>query len=323
MFQDFKIAYLREHVKIREEQRLSFLRQSVAYVLTQSAQQIPHAAMVTHFDVTHLVNYGKAGDELLAGGAEKMDEKTLLKRAVHRNFSAFVIKAFAHALHHVPCMNGFLDYTPWRNGGTLYVAEDINVSFTVHTKFGVIKPIVRNPHKKDLLTVASEMRVLTRRARRTDANALYQRVATTYLKAALRQFDLSSLQALWILLRSRLWRKEPLDPQFKDVPEEDRLQVGDVLGATITIANIGMMLPGNQTVTVIIPPEVMMFGVGDLHLAPKVVDGQVVARYVLGVTGTMDHRAFDAGEAFPIYQHLKRYFDNPELIFDWKEGDGI
>jgi pyruvate/2-oxoglutarate dehydrogenase complex dihydrolipoamide acyltransferase (E2) component len=321
MFQDFKIAYLREHVKVKEVQQLTFLRQSVAYVLSQSARSIPHAAMVTQFDVTSLVQYGKTGDETIAKSVEKMDHQTLLKRAVHRNFSAFFIKAMAHALHHVPCMNGFLDYTPWRNGGTMYIAEDINVSFTVHTKFGVIKPIVRNPHKKDITTVASEMRVLTRRARRTDVNELYQRMANAYIKTALKQLDLSSLQALWIFLRSRLWRREKPDPAFADVPEEDKLQVGDILGATITIANIGMMLPGNQTVTVIIPPEVMMFGIGDLHLAPKVVDGEVVPRYVITMTGTMDHRAFDAGEAFPIYQHLKRYFDNPELIFEWKEGD--
>lgn len=321
MFQDFKIAYLRENVRVKEEQRFSFLRQGVAYVLSQSARNTPHAAMVTQFDVTRLVEYGKAGHDRIA--ASPMDERTLFKRAIHRNFSAFFIKCLAHALHHTPCMNGFIEYTPWRNGGTLYVAEDVNVSFTVHTKFGVVKPIVRNPHLKTLEEVAHEMRLLTRKARRTDINELYQRCANAYLMTALRQIDIGAIGALWLLLRARLWRREKYDESLINIPMGERLQVSDVLGATITVANIGMMLPGNQTVTVIIPPEVMMFGIGDLHLAARVVDGQIVPRYMIGMTGTMDHRAFDGGEAFPVYQHLKRYIDKPELIYEWKAGDEI
>ena len=42
MFQDFKIAYMRKHVKVKEKRRLSFLRQSIAYVLSQAAGKTPH-----------------------------------------------------------------------------------------------------------------------------------------------------------------------------------------------------------------------------------------------------------------------------------------
>ncbi|MBI5091973.1 MAG: 2-oxo acid dehydrogenase subunit E2 [Candidatus Hydrogenedentes bacterium] len=323
MFQDYRVAYLREHVKVKEEQRFSFLRQGVAYMLSMSARNIPHAAMITHFDCTPLVEYTRSGEESIGRDKDALTEDALFRRAIRRNYSAFFVKAIAHSLHHTPCMNGFIDYTPWRNGGTLYRAEDINLSFTVHTKYGVIKPIVRNAHQKDLETVSKEMHALTRKARRTDPERLYHAAARTYIKTALRQCDLSGLLALWIWLRAVLFSSPKPDPTLKDVPPEDQLAVEDILGATCTVANIGMVVRGNQTVTVIIPPEVMMFGIGDLRLEPRVVNGEVVPRYVITVTGTMDHRAFDAGEAFPFYNHIKNYIDHPELIYEWKPGDPI
>lgn len=322
MFQEFKVAYLRDHVKVREIERLSFLRQSVAYILTQACKTIPHAAMVTDLDVTPLVEYGKsAGDRLQTDAA--LDEKSLFRRAIHRNFSAFFVKAIAHSLYHVPCMNGFLDYAPIRNGGTFYRAEDINLGFTVHTKYGVIKPILRNAHQKPLEQVAQEMRDLTRRARVTDPEILYRQAAKTYAKYALRELDVRGLKALWILMRGLLWARHTPEPGYDAIPEDKKLRVEEILGATCTLANIGMMVPGHQTLMVIQPPEVMMFGLGDLHLAPMVIDGEVKPRYVMTMSGAMDHRAFDAGEAFPFVAHLRRYLAAPASIYEWEPGNPI
>lgn len=323
MFRNYQIAYCLENVKMRESRRLSFLRQCVAYSLSQSAKRIPHAAGISEFDVTPLVEYGRNGERIIAESEEPLTPKALFRRAIHRNFSAFFIKAFAHALYHVPELNGVLEYSPFRSDGTLHMAEDINIGFTVHSKFGVIKPILKNAHMKTIETVAKEMRDLSRRARRTDANELYGRVARTYLKTAIRQLDLFGAKALWIWLRHCLWPRYPIDPAFRDVAEEDKLKPEDVLGATVTIANIGMMVQAHQTVTVIIPPEVMMFGIGDLHLAPLVVDGKVAPRSVVTVAATLDHRALDGGDVFPLVEKLRQYIDEPGRIYEWKPGDEI
>ena len=80
---------------------------------------------------------------------------------------------------------------------------------------------------------------------------------------------------------------------------------------------------GHQTVTALACPEVMMFGLGHLHDQPMVIDGKVLARQVVTLCATMDHRAFDAGEAFPFGGHIQRYMANPELIYEWKPGDDI
>ena len=322
MFIDFRVAYLRDHVRIREVQRFGFLRQMVSYFLSEAARNTPHAAMVATYDVTPLVEYGKSKDEEVARGG-KLSREQLFKRAIHKNFSAFFLKAIAHALYHTPCMNGFIHYTPYRNGGTFYRAEDVNLSFTVHTKHGVIRPILRNPHLKPLGQVAQEMRDLVRKARRTDPQQLYLEAAQVYAGYGLRQLDLGAVGALWIAARGVLWERPQPDPAYADIPPEKKLAVSDILGATCTVANIGMMISGNQTLTVIVPPEVMMFGIGDLRLAPMVVDGEVVPRYCITMTGSMDHRAFDAGEAFPFGNTIKRYFDEPARIYEWQEGDAI
>lgn len=323
MFQDFRVAYLRKHVKVAEARRFSFLRQMVAYFLSEAARKTPHAAMTITYDVTPVVEYGKSKQGEIAGAAGAMDQKALFRRAIHKNFSAFFLKAIAHGLYHTPCMNAFIDYAPFLNGGTLYRAEDINLSFTAHTKYGVVRPVLRNPHRKTLEQVAAETRDLVRRARRTDPEQLYAEAAGIYAREGIKQLDLKALGALWITLRGKLWQRPTPEPGYEEIPEDKKLQVDEILGATCTVANIGMMVAGTQTVTVIVPPEVMMFGLGDLKLAPWVVDGQVVPRYTITLMGAMDHRAFDAGEAFPFGKHLKRYFDNPELIFEWKEGDPI
>jgi len=323
MFKPFKIAYQLQHVKVRQAKRFGLLRESVAHLLSEAARTIPHAAMIMQVDVTPLVEYAKDSESELAEVSGESQEKRLFRRALRKNFSAFFFKAFAHTLYHVPALNGFLDYRPLTHGGTLYHAEDINLSFTVSTPSGVVRPILRNAHQKDLETVAQEMRILTRKARRTNQDDLYHKAAKVMIRTALREFDLSGLYALLVYLRARFLTGIAKDPENDKVPEKDKLQPEDILGATCTMANIGMMLPGVQTVTVIIPPEVFFLGIGDLHMAPLVVDGQIVPRSVMSIMANMDHRAFDAGEGFPFYENLARYINNPALIYEWKPGDQI
>jgi pyruvate/2-oxoglutarate dehydrogenase complex dihydrolipoamide acyltransferase (E2) component len=139
---------------------------------------------------------------------------------------------------------------------------------------------------------------------------------------ALRELDIFALPGLWMLLKSCLFGPKP-DPGLATIPEDQQLQIADILGATCTLANIGMVVTGHQTVTVIIPPEVTMFGIGDLHQAPMVINGEVVPRWVITMCITFDHRAFDAGEGFPMYAVMKRCIDNPALIYNWKPGDTV
>lgn len=323
MFQDFKVAYLRKHVKVKEAKRLSLLRQGVAYMLSLAARDIPHAAMNSELDVTPMLEYTKKRGKELAAREDKGSDEIRMKRAVCKVHSAFFLKIIAHSVAHVPCMNSFLDYSPIRNGGTLYLAEDVNIGFTVHTKYGVVRPVLRNAHLKTIEVVADEMRDLTRRARRTDPEDLYRQAAKHYLWPSIKELDWRAIYPGFLLLRDILFPLGKTDEEYARTPEDQKLAVEEMLGATCSLANIGMMVPGHQTVTVLAPPEVMMFGLGDVHEAPRVVDGEIVIRSIATLCATMDHRAYDAGEAFPFGDYLLRYLENPSLIYEWKEGDEI
>ncbi len=323
LFQDYRVTYLRENVKIKEAKRFTFLRLGVAYMLSIAAKRIPHAAMNTEFDVTALLEYGKEKEHALHHSGAAMTNEILFRRAIHKNFSAFFVKAIAHALHHTPCMNAFLDYSPLRYGGTLYQAEDINIGVTVHTKYGVIRPVIRNAHQKTIEQVANELRDLSRRARRTDPEELYRGAVWEYMGPALRHLDFRALYPGFLMARDMLFTRRKAEAEADRVPAGQKLAVHEILGATCSLANIGMMIPGCQTVTVLAPPEVMMFGLGDMHMAPRVVNGEVVARCVISLCATMDHRAYDAGEAFPFGTFMKRYTSDPGLIYEWKPGNEI
>ena len=165
MFKDYKIAYFEKHVEITKKQPMNFLRQSVAYMLSKSNSTIPHASMITHYDVTPMIEYAKRTEKTITPFEGETPEQFRLRRAVRKNYSAFFIKAIAHSFHDIPTVPVFMDYRIWRDPGTLYYTDDVNISYTVNTKFGVIKPIVRNAHQKTIVQVAEEMRELTRKAR--------------------------------------------------------------------------------------------------------------------------------------------------------------
>lgn len=322
MFRDFQIAYARDKIKMRAIRKLEFHRQGVATVLSRSARYIPHAAGNIEFDITPVVEYGTQVINDIKNAGKDRDPDELTRKAIHKNLSAFFLKTIAHVMHHVPIMNGLFEWTPIRNGGRFYECEDICPAFTVHTKRGVMAPIIRNPHQKTVIEVANEMRDLVRRARRTDMNELYRRCAWEYLRYALKELDVSGFTAGWLWAKSMLW-PEPMDEEARNTPEEDKLHPKDVVGATCTVANIGMSIDGWQTVTAIPPPQVLMWGIGATRLVPRVVNGQILPRHTVMIAITIDHRAMDGGHVFEFQEHMERYFNNPALIFEWKPGDPI
>ena len=319
MFKDYKIAYIEDNVRISKKKPMNFLRQGVAFMLTHSANTIPHAAMITQFDITPVMDYTKASEKTITRRDGETPEQFRLRRAVRKNYSAFFLKSLAHAMANSG-LPMFLDYRTWRGPGNLYYTDEVNISYTVNTNYGVIKPIVRNANLKTIVEVASEMRELTRKARRTDPNELYRRLAVEYVKYAIKELNFSDIKVVWMLLRALLWMRDPVAPELADVPEDQKLKPSDMLGATCTLANNGMAVSGNQTQTIITPPELYMFGISDLHQAAWVVDGQVVPRWVIPFFATMDHRALDAGEAFPYFARLAHFFQHPEKIYEWEPG---
>lgn len=74
------------------------------------------------------------------------------------------------------------------------------------------------------------------------------------------------------------------------------LAPADLAGATITLSNFGM-IAGLTAALAIAPPQVAILGAGRIHRRVAIVEDRAVARRVLPLSLTFDHRAVTGGEA--------------------------
>jgi 2-oxoisovalerate dehydrogenase E2 component (dihydrolipoyl transacylase) len=90
-------------------------------------------------------------------------------------------------------------------------------------------------------------------------------------------------------LRAGLERLEA-DVKKRSIPPRE------LLGATITLSNFGT-LGGRHAALVIVPPQVAILGAGRMAPRAVVADGDIVARRMMPLSLTFDHRAVTGGEA--------------------------
>ena len=81
-----------------------------------------------------------------------------------------------------------------------------------------------------------------------------------------------------------------------DRAKVNKVTVKEMTGGTFTVSNIG--LTRVRFFTPILPvPQVAILGVGETSMRPWVVDGQIVARPIMGLSLTFDHRAVNGAPA--------------------------
>jgi len=87
----------------------------------------------------------------------------------------------------------------------------------------------------------------------------------------------------------------------------------EMQGGTFTITNFGA-IGGEYATPIINYPETAILGLGSLEQRPTVVDGEVVARHVLPLSLSIDHRVIDGAEAAQFTNRLMEYLANPTLL---------
>jgi len=93
-----------------------------------------------------------------------------------------------------------------------------------------------------------------------------------------------------------------------------KLTPADWAGNTFTISNLGMY--GIEEFTAIInPPDSCILAVGGIRQVPVVKNGQVVPGNMMKVTLSCDHRVVDGATGAAFLNTLKKYIENPVLIF--------
>ncbi|MFC7140684.1 dihydrolipoamide acetyltransferase family protein [Halosimplex aquaticum] len=87
----------------------------------------------------------------------------------------------------------------------------------------------------------------------------------------------------------------------------------EMQGGTFTITNFGA-IGGEYATPIINYPETAILGLGAIEERPMAVDGEVVARDVLTLSLSIDHRVVDGADAARFVNTLKEYLEDPTLL---------
>jgi pyruvate dehydrogenase E2 component (dihydrolipoyllysine-residue acetyltransferase) len=93
---------------------------------------------------------------------------------------------------------------------------------------------------------------------------------------------------------------------------EGRLTAEDLEGGTFTISNLGMY-GVEQFIAVLNPPQAAILAVGAIEERPVVRDGQIIARPMMTLTLTCDHRTIDGAVAADFLRTVKDFLEEPGL----------
>jgi pyruvate dehydrogenase E2 component (dihydrolipoamide acetyltransferase) len=93
---------------------------------------------------------------------------------------------------------------------------------------------------------------------------------------------------------------------------ENKLKQEDLEGGTFTISNLGMF-GVERFVAVLNPPQAAILAVGAIEERAVVRDGELVARPVMELTLTCDHRSIDGATASEFLRTVKQFLEEPGL----------
>jgi 2-oxoisovalerate dehydrogenase E2 component (dihydrolipoyl transacylase) len=88
----------------------------------------------------------------------------------------------------------------------------------------------------------------------------------------------------------------------------------ELSGSTITITSLGP-LGGIVTTPVINRPEVAIIGTNRIVDRPVIRDGAMVARKMMNLSSSFDHRVIDGQVAAKFVQAIRAYLETPATIF--------
>ena len=111
-----------------------------------------------------------------------------------------------------------------------------------------------------------------------------------------------------------LWSNAAEIARLADAARSGKAVRAELTGSTITITSLGK-LGGIVTTPVINHPEVAIVGVNKIAARPVVRDGGVVVRQVMNLSSSFDHRVVDGADAAAFIQGVRRFVEQPALLF--------
>jgi pyruvate dehydrogenase E2 component (dihydrolipoamide acetyltransferase) len=105
--------------------------------------------------------------------------------------------------------------------------------------------------------------------------------------------------------------------QAADKARNRKLSLDDMQGGSMTISNLGS-LGGGAFTPIVNWPEVAILGVARARMEPVYNDGELVARFLMPLTLSYDHRVIDGADGVRILRWIVEAIEQPALI--WLEG---
>jgi 2-oxoisovalerate dehydrogenase E2 component (dihydrolipoyl transacylase) len=111
-----------------------------------------------------------------------------------------------------------------------------------------------------------------------------------------------------------LWSSAAEVARLADAARGGKAVRDELSGSTITITSLGA-LGGIVTTPVINHPEVAIVGVNKMVERPMIRDGAIVARKMMNLSSSFDHRVIDGMVAAQFVQTIRAYLEAPATLF--------
>jgi len=102
--------------------------------------------------------------------------------------------------------------------------------------------------------------------------------------------------------------------RLSESARQNKVALEDLKGSTFTITSLGTM-GGMFATPVINYPEVAIVGIHKIEQRPVVHEGQIVIRDRMYMSLSFDHRVVDGAVGAEFTQYVKKFIENPALLF--------
>jgi len=111
-----------------------------------------------------------------------------------------------------------------------------------------------------------------------------------------------------------LWSSAARVARLAEAARTGKIARDEVAGSTITISSLGA-LGGIVSTPVINYPEVAIVGINRMVERPVIVNGSIVARKMMNLSSSFDHRVVDGMHAAEFIQVVRAYLECPATLF--------
>ncbi len=111
-----------------------------------------------------------------------------------------------------------------------------------------------------------------------------------------------------------LWANAAEVQRLSQAARNGKVVRDELSGSTITLTSLGK-LGGIMSTPIINHPEVAIVGVNRIALRPVIHGGAVVARSMMNLSSSFDHRVVDGSDAAAFVQSLRGYLEHPATLF--------